>query len=233
MIDKHKTLVIIPAFNEAECILDVVSSVQNAGYPYIVVNDGSTDSTRDLCNKNNVRILDLCVNLGIGGAVQAGHKYALENGFEADVQFDGDGQHDASYISQLIAALDEGADLAIGSRFIDKSSSEFKSTFMRRIGILWLSKVIRLLTRSSIADPTSGFRACSKKAIALYCKKYPIDYPEPESIVDASKSGLRIREVPVSMNERQGGISSINPLKGVYYMVKVTISLFISAATRK
>lgn len=173
MIDKHKTLVIIPAYNEAECILDVVLNVQNAGYPYIVVNDGSTDSTLDLCSKNGIPVLDLCVNLGIGGAVQAGHKYALENGFEADVQFDGDGQHDASYIGQLIAALEEGADLAIGSRFIDKTSSEFKSTIMRRVGILWLSKTIRLLTGSSVADPTSGFRACSKRALLSIARSIP------------------------------------------------------------
>ena len=177
-------------------------------------------------------MLDLCVNLGIGGAVQAGHKYALANGYEFDVQFDGDGQHDASYIDQLITPLEKGTDLVIGSRFLDDSPSKFKSTIMRRVGILWLAKVIRLLTGQKVTDPTSGFRSCSKNAIVLYCKKYPTDYPEPESIVDASKHDLTIREIPVSMNERQGGTSSINPLKGAYYMVKVTISLLISGITK-
>ena len=232
MVDKDKVLVIIPAYNEAECILNVVANVRDAGYPLIVVNDGSTDATLDICRNHDIPTLDLCVNLGIGGAVQAGHKYALANGYEADVQFDGDGQHDASYIDQLIAPLEKGGDLVIGSRFLDGSPSKFKSTVMRRIGILWLVKVIRLLTGQQVTDPTSGFRACSKNAMALYCKKYPTDYPEPESIVEASRHDLAIREIPVSMNERQGGTSSINPLKGAYYMVKVTISLLISGIVR-
>lgn len=231
-MDKSKVLVIIPAYNEAECILNVAANVWDAGYPLIVVNDGSSDATLDICKDHGVPTLDLCVNLGIGGAVQAGHKYALVNGYEADVQFDGDGQHDASYIDRLVALLDKGSDLVIGSRFLDDSPSEFKSTVMRRVGIMWLAKVIRLLTGQKVTDPTSGFRACSKDAIALYCKRYPTDYPEPESIVDASKHGLTIQEIPVSMNERQGGVSSINPLKGAYYMIKVTISLLISGTAR-
>lgn len=116
-MDKNKVLVIIPAYNEAECILTVVANVRDAGYPLIVVNDGSSDTTLDICKEHDIPVLDLCVNLGIGGAVQAGHKYALANGYEFDVQFDGDGQHDASYIDRLIAPLEKGTDLVIGSRF--------------------------------------------------------------------------------------------------------------------
>lgn len=230
---KNKVLIIIPAFNEEESILGTVEAVIEAGYPLIVVNDGSTDSTYELCREHKVPMLNLSVNLGIGGAVQAGHKYALEQGYEIDIQFDGDGQHDAGYLDNLVACIDEGADLAIGSRYVDDSSSDFKSTAMRRVGKTWLSKLIYILSKERITDPTSGFRACGRRAIELYCRKYPSDYPEPESIVEAAKHGLVVREIPVSMNERQGGVSSINPIRSAYYMIKVTIAMVITGLARK
>lgn len=228
-----RVLLIIPAYNEEDSILQTVQEVEKAGYDYVVVNDGSTDSTLSLCRANGVRIIDLPINLGIGGAVQTGHKYAQANDYDIDIQFDGDGQHDIAYVDALVKAIQEGNDLAIGSRFLDSSSSEFKSTFMRRAGIVWLSKLIKLVCGIKVNDPTSGFRASGRRAIDLFCKSYPIDYPEPESIVEANKSGLQIAETAVSMNERQGGTSSINMLAAAYYMIKVTLSILITGLRKR
>lgn len=228
-----KILIIIPAFNEEDSILDTVRTIQERRYDYIVINDGSTDSTLDVCHTHHLNVLDLPINLGIGGAIQAGHKYAKEHQYDIDIQFDGDGQHDSSYIAELIHAVEHGANLVIGSRFIDTDTSSFKSTFMRRIGIRWLSGLIRLTAGKRITDPTSGFRACDKKAIDLFCDSYPIDYPEPESIVEALKHGLSVKEVPVEMNERTGGTSSIKALASVYYIIKVTLSILIVSMTRR
>ena len=224
-----RVLVIIPAYNEAASILDTVKSVENAGYDYIVVNDGSTDGTLAVCHANGLNVLNLPQNLGIGGAVQAGHKYAQRHGFDVDVQVDGDGQHDPAYIPILIDALQNGHDLAIGSRFLGVTEG-FKSTWLRRVGITWLSKEIELLTGKMITDPTSGFRACGKRAIDLFCRAYPSDYPEPESIAVALQNGLSVSEVPVEMRERQGGKSSIGGFSSVYYMVKVSLAILIASA---
>lgn len=227
-----KVLVIIPAFNEQESIVRVVRDIEAAGYDYLVVNDGSTDDTHALCIEHGFNVLDLPQNLGIGGAVQAGHKYALRNEYDIDIQFDGDGQHDASYIASLITEIEQGADLAIGSRFLTKDGG-FRSTALRRVGILWISKWIRLLTGQKVSDPTSGFRASGKKAITLYARSYPTDYPEPESIVLAQRSGLDIRDTPVIMHERTGGKSSIGGLSSLYYMVKVSLSIAILSITKR
>ena len=225
-----KTLIIIPAYNEQDSILDTVNQCRNAGYDYIVINDGSTDSTLDICKKHNLNVLDLKSNLGIGGAVQAGHKYARENGYDVDVQFDGDGQHDINYVESLLEQIQKGCDITIGSRFIKGQESKFQSSFMRRAGIKWLSKLIRLTTGKRVTDPTSGFRACNVRAINLFAQHYPTDYPEPESIVSALKAGLKVAECPVEMKPRQGGQSSINALSSVYYMIKVTIAMLIAGA---
>lgn len=221
-----KVLVIIPAYNEAANIVRVVRSIESSGCDYIVVNDGSSDATAKICRKNSFRFLDLKENLGIGGAIQAGHRYALREGYDIDIQFDGDGQHDASCIPLLIEGVMAGADLVIGSRFIG-SENEFKSTFMRRVGIRWLCAVIRLFGVGVVSDPTSGFRACGRTAIQLFSDDYPVDYPEPESIVSATKAGLVVKEVPVIMHERQGGTSSIGAISSIYYMIKVTLAILI------
>lgn len=227
-----KTLIIIPAYNEEENIVRAVESVKAYGYDYIVINDGSSDHTAAICRAEGFPLLDLCENLGIGGAVQAGHKYALENGYDIDIQFDGDGQHEASCLSRLVEGIESGVDLVIGSRFIG-IENEFKSTLMRRIGIRWLCTVIRLLGAGVVSDPTSGFRACSKKAILLFGGEYPVDYPEPESIVAAKKAGLTVKEVPVIMHDRQGGESSIGVFSSVYYMIKVTLAILVLGASSK
>lgn len=227
-----KVLVVIPAFNEQDSILDVVRGVESAGYDYVVVNDGSTDGTPDICRAQGLNFLDLSQNLGIGGAVQAGHRYAFENGYDVDIQFDGDGQHDVSGISTLVEAIEGGADLVIGSRFVEKTDG-FQSTWLRRVGIKWLSFLIKLCTGERVYDVTSGFRASGRKAIELFCAYYPSDYPEPESIVYAGNAGLAMSEVPAVMHERQGGTSSIGGLKSAYYMISVSLAIITTKIARK
>lgn len=227
-----KVLIVIPAYNEADNILNTVSGVVEHGYDYIVVNDGSRDTTLDVCRSNGLNVLDLPMNLGIGGAVQAGHKYAQRFGYDIDIQLDGDGQHDPAYLDALVHEVVSGADLVIGSRFLEKTDG-FQSTFMRRVGITWLSAILKLCTGRHVSDPTSGFRACGRRAIDLFCASYPVDYPEPESIAVAIKSGLFVKEVSVEMRERQGGTSSIGGLSSVYYMLKVSLAILIASVSRR
>ena len=230
MGSKPRVLVIIPAYNEEESIVATVESVVAAGYDYIVVNDGSRDATLAVCRSHGINVLNLPQNLGIGGAVPAGHKYALEREYDVDVQVDGDGQHDPAYIADLVKLIQNGADLAIGSRFVQKTDG-FQSTFMRRVGITWLSFWIHLFTGERVTDPTSGFRACGRETIEFFCSYYPTDYPEPESIAMVLKRGLSVREAPVKMRERQGGRSSIGGLSTVYYMVKVSLAIWVACWT--
>lgn len=227
-----KVLIVIPAYNEADNILNTVSGVVEHGFDYIVVNDGSRDATLDVCRSNGLNVLDLPMNLGIGGAVQAGHKYAQRFGYDIDIQLDGDGQHDPAYLDALVREVASGADLVIGSRFLEKTDG-FQSTFMRRVGITWLSAMLKLCTGRRVSDPTSGFRACGCRAIDLFCASYPVDYPEPESIAVAIKSGLSVKEVSVEMRERQGGTSSIGGLSSVYYMLKVSLAILIASVSRR
>lgn len=223
-----KKLIIIPAFNESENILNTVKVIEKDApdFDYVVINDCSTDNTLEILKQNNINHIALPVNLGIGGAVQTGYKYALENSYDVAVQVDGDGQHDPKYLSALVDALEKNqADMVIGSRFINNEG--FQSTFMRRVGIVYFTKLIHLLTGKTITDPTSGFRMCNQKVIALFAKDYPRDYPEPESIVALLKRNLKVLEVPVQMKERQGGVSSISASKSVYYMIKVSLAILI------
>ena len=231
-IQRAKVLLIVPAYNEDETIVNVATTIRQADYDFIVVNDGSRDSTLEICQRENIPVLDLSSNLGIGGAVQCGHMYAREHGYDVDIQFDGDGQHDINYVPILIDAVQRGADLVIGSRFIHASDDDFLSTGLRRLGIRWLSGAIKFMTGKRINDVTSGFRACSRRAIELFSQDYPIDYPEPESIVTALKHHLSVQEVPVKMNERQGGTSSIRAFSSVYYMIKVSLAIVIQGITR-
>ena len=221
-----KTLLVIPAHNEEESILGVIAEVTAAGYDYVVINDGSTDATERILCEHHINHVCLPVNLGIGGAVQTGHRYALLNDYDVDIQVDGDGQHDISHVPTLLAEIERGGNIVVGSRFIEHSEG-FQSTGLRRAGINWLKHLIRRATGLTITDCTSGFRACDRSAIELFCRYYPNDYPEPESIVYAHNNGLDIREAPVSMRERQGGVSSISPLRAVYYMLKVSLAVLI------
>ena len=227
-----RVLIIIPAYNEEGTILDVATNVISRGYDLVVVNDGSTDSTAALCIEHNIPLLNLANNLGIGGAVQTGYIYAQENRYDIAIQFDADGQHDADSIQALIMAVSGGADVVIGSRFLEKPQDNFQTTTLRRLGIKWLSGVIRLVTGHRIYDVTSGFRAVGKRAIAFFSRNYPQDYPEPEAITIAAKRGLVIEEVPVQMYERQAGVSSIDAISSVYYMIKVTLAILIQGMSR-
>lgn len=230
-----KILMIIPAYNEENNIKDTVNSIINLNDPninYIVINDGSTDNTLQVLKNNNFNFINLPTNLGIGGAVQTGYKYALYNNYDIAIQFDGDGQHNAEYINSLVKEIENGNDLVIGSRFITNLEG-FKSTKIRRVGIVILSSLIKLFTGKKITDPTSGFRACNKKIINLFSSDYPTDYPEPDTAVKIIKKNFKVKEIPVIMNERKKGKSSINIFKSIYYMIKVSLSIIISSITTK
>ena len=229
-----KVLLIIPAYNEEKNILTVYKNIcdynkkAKTKLDVVFINDGSVDATEKILCENNINHIRLIQNLGIGGAVQTGYKYAYQNGYEIAIQFDGDGQHNVNYVEALIKPiLEENVDMTIGSRFIDSSSSEFKSSFLRRVGIKLISSCIHFKTRVRIYDTTSGFRASNKNAIAMFAIHYPLEYPEPISSVDVILSGMKIKEVPVSMNERLAGKSSINSWKNVYYMVNVVLSILL------
>lgn len=224
----HKVLVIIPCYNESENLQKVVTRLQAAApaVDYIIVNDCSTDDSAAVCRRLGYRYLDLPVNLGIGGGVQCGYQYAVENGYDITVQMDGDGQHDPAYLEALLAPVAAGQlDMAIGSRFISKEG--FQTSFMRRLGIRLISGTIRLLTGARVRDVTSGFRACGPQLTAFFARQYAQDYPEPEAIVSAVLEGYRVGEVPVVMQERMGGVSSINMLRSAYYMIKVPLALLV------
>lgn len=229
-----KVLLIIPAYNEEKNILTVYKNIcdynkkAKTKLDVVFINDGSIDATEKILCENNINHIKLIQNLGIGGAVQTGYKYAIYNDYDIAIQFDGDGQHNVNYVEDLIKPiLEENVDMTIGSRFIDSSSSEFKSSFLRRVGIKLISSCIHFKTRVRIYDTTSGFRAANKNAIAMFAIHYPLEYPEPISSVDVILSGMKIKEVPVSMNERLAGKSSINSWKNIYYMVNVVLSILL------
>lgn len=232
-----KVLVVIPAYNEEENILKTCNEliklkVKGHTIDYVVINDASKDNTKQVCINNQLNLIDLPCNLGIGGAVQTGYKYAYYNDYDIAIQFDGDGQHNAAYIENLIKEIENGGDLVIGSRYISELN-EFKSTAMRRFGSNILRWLIKICTKTIVTDPTSGFRACNKKVIKIFANDYPIDYPEPETVASIAKRGYQVKEVPVEMNERTGGTSSINALKSVYYMIKVGLAIvFVSLFTK-
>lgn len=231
---KNKILLIIPAYNEEENILNTCNGIINynkknkTNYEFIVINDGSRDNTKKILEDNNLPHINLINNLGIGGAVQTGYKYALENDYDIAIQYDGDGQHDVSYVKTIVEPIIKGqASMVIGSRFIDKNKETFKSSLTRRIGISLISRVIKLKTGKKVLDTTSGFRAANKDIIKLFANRYPTEYPEPISTVEVLSKGYKIDEVQVEMKERVGGVSSITSWKTVYYMINVIISMLI------
>lgn len=225
-----RKLIIIPAYNESACIENTVRDImKNApDFDYVIINDCSTDNTREICEKHGFNIVNLPINLGIGGAVQTGYMYAEEYGYDVAVQVDGDGQHDAQFLRTMADYLENHqVDMVIGSRFIEKEG--FQSSFMRRVGINYFTCLIKIITGKTITDPTSGLRMAGKNVIRLFANSYPKDYPEPESTVAALKKGYVVEEIPVIMRERQGGESSITLKKSVYYMIKVTLAIFMEA----
>ena len=234
-----KVLLIIPAYNEEKNILKTYNSIisfnskNRANYDVIVINDGSKDNTEKVLVENNIPHITLIHNLGIGGAVQTGYKYADENNYDIAVQFDGDGQHDVNYVKNIIDPIINGeSDFTIGSRYMDKTTSNFKSTVARQIGIKLISIIIKIVTGKRILDTTSGFRACNSKIISEFAKDYPVEYPEPITSTELLKKGYNLKEVPVSMNERTEGESSIKAWKNVYYMVNVYLSIILVGIRR-
>jgi hypothetical protein len=224
-----RVLAIVPAYNEERSLPSVVRGIRAAapGVEVCVVDDGSTDRTAEVARGLGVVLLRNPVNLGIGGAVQAGYLWAAEHGHDVAVQVDGDGQHDPGYIPALLEPIASGrAGLVVGSRFAG-STGGFRSTWVRRAGIRYLSVALRLRCGARVTDPTSGFRAAGRDAIALFARSYPPDYPEPESIAVAARSGIAVAEVPVRMSERLHGESSIGPWRTLYYLVKVTLALLV------
>ena len=233
MINNNRILIIIPAYNEEKNIVGVISQLSNIDVPvdYVVINDCSKDRTKEVLDKNKIIHVDLPVNLGIGGAVQTGYLYAQKNGYDIAIQLDGDGQHDPNYIKNLIEPLiKDEADVVIGSRFIENEG--FQSTLMRRVGIKFLSGLIKMVSGAKILDVTSGFRATNIKGVELFANDYAQDYPEPEAIIVGSKAKLRTKEVPVVMKERNAGESSISGFSSVYYMLKVSLAILICGLRR-
>lgn len=229
-MEQGKILIVIPAYNEQNNILKVIWDVRQhiPDCGILVVNDCSLDGTSATARKaEGVKVVDLPHNLGIGGAVQTGFKYAVSRGYSYMVQIDGDGQHMAQEVGKLLDTMkSSGSDMVIGSRFLDIRS--FRTTWSRRLGIKVFYYLFRLLIRTKVTDGTSGFRLYNRKSIELLAKHYPDDYPEPDAIILLKKHGLNISEVGVEMREREHGTSSITLIKSPYYMAKVILSIFFS-----
>lgn len=229
-----RTLVIIPAYNEEATIVSVIENI-HASVPdcdIVVVDDGSRDDTASLvCQHGGAELLSLPFNLGIGGGMQTGYKYALRNGYDVAIQCDADGQHPAEEIPRLVARIEDGsADVVIGSRYV--ADSDYHPSFLRRVGKSLLSRWIDLFIGGGITDTTSGFRAMNRNAIGIVARSYPEDYPEPEVLVILHKHGLKVIEIPVQMHPRQGGVTSIRPHGAAYYMIKVGLAIVIDIFRR-
>jgi glycosyltransferase involved in cell wall biosynthesis len=227
-------LAIVPAYNEERTIRSVVEGVrlESPGFDVVVVDDGSTDCTAQIADGVGARVLRHPFNLGIGGAVQSGYRFAFDEGYELAVQVDGDGQHDPAEIESLMRAMGaEGVDMVCGSRFLEDSG--YRAPAGRRFGIRLFSVVLSKIVRQRITDPTSGFRLCNRRAIELFARDYPHDYPEVEAILMVHAHQLRMREVPVRMHERQGGRSSITSIESAYYMIKVLLAIFVGLFRRR
>lgn len=226
-----KVLIIIPAYNEALNIVKTVKDVtENTDYDYLVINDCSKDDTKKVCEDNHFHVLSLPTNYGLTSVIQLGMKYAYEKGYDIVIQFDGDGQHQAKYLKDLVKEIESGnCDIAIGSRFVTKK----KPVSMRMLGSNLLTMAIKLTTGKTIKDPTSGMRAYNKQAIERFVKNASLT-PEPDTLVYMLKKKMKIKEAQVEMSEREFGESYLKPLKSAEYMINMFFSIiFIRAITRK
>jgi glycosyltransferase involved in cell wall biosynthesis len=229
-----RTVAIVPAYNEAGAIGRVVAEILacDPAIDVVVVDDASRDETAFIAEAHGATIIRLPFNVGIGGAVQTGFKYALDNGYDVAVRLDGDGQHDPREISKLVEPLERGeADLVVGSRFVDGRGS-YRPPLARRVGIRVFARLVSLLGRQHVTDTTSGFVALDRVGIELFAFQYPHDYPEVEAILVALRSGLRLAQVQVEMRERETGTSSITFLRSLYYIVKVMLAVLIASLRR-
>jgi glycosyltransferase involved in cell wall biosynthesis len=230
-----RAIALVPALNEEGTIATVIAELRafDSELEILVIDDGSHDRTAEVARRSGARVLRLPFNLGIGGAVQTGFRYAFENGFELAVRVDGDGQHDPSQLAAVVEPVIRGdTDIAVGSRYLGSRGDGYRSSATRRVGIRVLARVVSLLTRQRITDPTSGFQALNRKAIMLFAADYPHDYPEVEAIVLVERHRLRLVEVPIAMRPRTAGRSSIRTLSSVYYMVKVLLALGVGSFRR-
>ncbi|NTW59798.1 MAG: glycosyltransferase family 2 protein [Nitrospirae bacterium] len=224
----NKILIIIPAYNEEESLPGVMQDLRSHApdADILVVDDGSRDRTAAVARQAGVKVASLPYNLGIGGAMQTGFQYARNNGYDIAIQFDGDGQHMAAEINELLDLLKRGrADIVVGSRFLDRG--EYRPPFFRKIGIWVFSTVLSAIIGIPVTDTTSGFRAANRRVIEFFARSYPEDYPEVESLVLLHRARMTIAEVPVRMRDRTGGRSSITPIRSAYYMVKVLLAVFV------
>ena len=231
MVQAMKKLIIIPAYNESENIVRTIEDIQKKApdFDYVIITNTTPrtywEDTGRICKEHGFNVINLPANLGIGGAVQTGYKYARLKGYDIAVQVDADGQHDPAFLGKMAdAIINEHADMVIGSRFLEKEG--FQSSKIRRVGIGYFTGLIKLLTGTKITDPTSGLRMINRSLIAEFDESYPKDYPEPESVVHVLKLHKKVKEIPVIMRERQGGSSSIKFFGSIYYMIKVTLAIF-------
>jgi len=234
-LDGLRRVAIVPAYNEEGAVARVIDELRafDPGLEVVVVDDGSSDGTAEAARAGGARVLQLPFNLGIGGAVQTGFRYAWEHDFDLAVRLDGDGQHDPAELGALLEPILAGtADVVVGSRFAAQSDG-YRSSRTRRVGIRLLAWIVSALTRQRLTDPTSGFQAANRLGIRLFAADYPHDYPEVEAAVMVFKHELRMCEVPVAMRARESGRSSITALQSVYYMVKVSLAMVVALFRRK
>lgn len=222
-----KYLVIIPAYNEENTIKELIHEIEKISEcDVVVINDDSNDNTLNEAKNTNANVINLINNLGIGGAVQTGYKYALEKNYDYAFQIDGDGQHSPRYINEMIKKMnEENLDMLIGSRFVNRTN--YKQTFFRTIGGKWISFIIKVLSKKKIYDPLSGYRLVNRKVISEFAKEYPYDYPEPETNLKLILKGYRVEEFSVEMKKREHGSSFVTPFTAIWYMIKVTLALII------
>lgn len=232
-MSRTRRIAIVPALNEEACVGTVVDEIRAAdpSFDILVVDDGSSDRTAFVAASRGARVVSLPFNLGIGGAMQTGYRFALERGYDVAVQVDGDGQHDPAELPALLAPLLAGeADLVVGSRFAGRGG--YRAPLFRRAGIRLFAWTASRLAGQPLTDTTSGFRAVNRRGIALFADEYPHDYPEVEAVVTVARARLRVAEVPVSMRVRAGGRSSIGRLAGPYYVVKVLVAMLVGLLRR-
>jgi hypothetical protein len=230
-----RRVAIVPALNEEHTVPRVIDELRafDPGMDVVVIDDGSSDRTAEVAAAKGAMVLRLPYNLGIGGSVQTGFRFADERGYDLAVRVDGDGQHDPSQLGRIVGpVLDGDADIVVGSRFAGESGDGYRSSRSRRVGIRILASVVSGIVGQRVTDPTSGFQALNRRGIALFARDYPHDYPEVEATVMVFRHRLRMQEVPVSMRERGGGRSSITALRSIYYMVKVLLAIFVGLFRR-